>query len=293
MSANTSASVLGRGLGSLLPTPGRAGRTEGKPLFVRVGAIRPLGDQPRQHFDDRRLRQLAVSIREQGILQPLVVTPGETPNTYTLIAGERRLRASVLAGLSEVPVVLRAASAREAFELALIENIQREDLNPIEEAEAFRRLIDEHGFTQEVLARRVGKDRTTVTNSLRLLKLSGELRERLLHGSMTAGHARALLGCDDPAMQDELARRIEAEGLSVRAIERLVAAYRDRKLTGRRPDPRRAERRALTNRLQSTLGRSVRIRTKAQGKGGSLTIDYNSETDLRALVAQLAARVSA
>jgi ParB family chromosome partitioning protein len=286
MSSMTSSSVLGRGLGSLLPTPAGRGDRDGTPLYVNVSRIRPRPDQPRQHFDEQALRQLAVSIREQGILQPLVVTP-ERDGAYTLIAGERRLRAAQFAGLTEVPVVVRHADPAEAYELALLENIQREDLNPIEESEAYRRLIDEHGYTQEALARRVGKDRTTVSNALRLLKLRAPLRERLLRGSMSAGHARALLGTDDEALQDELAQRIETEGLSVRAVEKLVAIARARKPARKKADPFLKQRKTLATSLQSSLGRKVAIRTKTRGKGGTVTIAYTDDTDLQRLVSEL------
>ncbi len=280
-----SSGVLGRGLGSLLPTPGASDR-DGTPLFVHVDRIRRRADQPRRHFDDQALRQLAVSIREQGVLQPLVVTP-LPDGAYSLIAGERRLRAAQFAGLTEVPVVVRRATSTEAYELALIENIQREDLNPIEEAEAFERLIREHDYTQEALARRVGKDRTTISNALRLLKLRDPIRERLLRGVLSAGHARALLGTDDEALQDELAARIETEGLSVRAVERLVAAQRDRKPVRKRKDPFAKQRKALATSLQTHLNRKVAVRTKTRGKGGTVTIAYADDADLQRLIADL------
>ena len=282
----SAASVLGRGLGSLLPTPmNTSGRTDGTPLYVKIAMIRPRADQPRQQFDPQGLKQLAVSIREQGILQPLVVMPSGD-GTYSLIAGERRLRAATYAGLTEVPVVVRHATDAEAYELALIENIQRQDLNPVEEAEAFKRLIEEHAYTQEALARRVGKDRTTVTNALRLLKLRPELRERLLNGAMSAGHARALLGADDDAFQDAVALRIEEEGLSVRAVERLVAGWRDR--TGQpspqeKKDPFSIERKRMSATLSDHFGRKVAIRAKKRGDGGTVTIAYDSVDDLRSL----------
>ena len=286
----SSVSVLGRGLGALLPTPGpTAGgpAAEGRPLYVSLGSIIPRRDQPRQTFDDETLRQLAISIQEQGILQPLVVS--ERPDgSYDLIAGERRLRASRLAGLSTVPVVLRTAGQAEAFELALIENIQRQDLNPIEEAEAYRRLVEEHGYTQDALARRVGKDRTTVANALRLLRLRPDLRDRVIAGLMTAGHARALLGTNDPEFQDILAARIETEGLSVRAVERLVSARRESRPAAparKKVDPFRTERATFVSRLESRFGREVKIRPK--GDGGTLTLTYESLADLRDLVASL------
>lgn len=281
---SVTSSVLGRGLGSLLPTPGARADKDGTPLYVRVERIRVRAEQPRQHFDEQGIRQLAVSIREQGILQPLVVTAEE--HDYLLIAGERRLRAAKFAGLREVPVVVRAADATEAFELALIENIQRQDLNPIEEAEAFSRLIDEHAYTQEALARRVGKDRTTITNALRLLKLRTPLRERLLRGAMSAGHARALLGCNDDAYQDELAERIEVDGLSVRAVERLVSARRKPEAK-KKPHADTTLHTQLSSRLTEQLG-GRKIAIKPTRRGGMVTIRYTNADDLQALVDQLA-----
>ncbi len=280
---------LGRGLGSLLPGSAATNDKDGSPLFVSVKVVKARADQPRQHFDDANIRQLAVSIREQGILQPLVVSP-QSRGQYALIAGERRLRAAIFAGLTEVPIVVRHGDERQAFELALIENIQRQDLNPIEEAEAFRRLIDEHSYTQEALARRVGKDRTTITNALRLLKLRAPLRAQLLRGAMSAGHARALLGTDDDAFQDDLAARIEREALSVRVVERLVAAHRTNK-PRKKTDPFRAERRRLATGLADHFGRKVDIRTKTRGKGGTLVIAYDNVNDLKTLVTQLGGTV--
>ncbi len=287
----SSASVLGRGLGALLSNPGSSANgsaTEGRPLYVSATSIVARTDQPRRMFNDEALRQLAISIQEQGILQPLVVS--ERPDgRYDLIAGERRLRASKLAGLSSVPVIFRTAGEAEAFELALIENIQRQDLNPIEEAEAYRRLVSEHGYTQDALARRVGKDRTTVANALRLLKLRPDLRDRVVMGRMSAGHARALLGTDDPEFQDVLAARIEADGLSVRAVERLVSARKKQRPTNgtqRKIDPFRTERAEFVTRLETRFGREVKIRSR--GNGGTVTLSYESVADLRSLVTFLA-----
>lgn len=284
--------VLGRGLGALIPSASTISRTQsdGTPLQVSIDKIRPREDQPRQHFDEHAIRQLATSIREQGILQPLVVSPVDG-GFYDLIAGERRLRASTLAGLTEVPVFVRAAAPDAVFELALIENIQRQDLNAIEEAEAYRRLMDEHGYTQEALSRRVGKDRATVANGLRLLRLRTPLRMRLLAGQLSAGHARALLGTEDATLQDQIAARIETEGLSVRAVERLVKESRGdtpRPRKTKPADPLARERLALGGRLERTLGRPVRIR--AQGDGGTVTLKYASIADLKGLISQLAAQ---
>lgn len=280
---NAQPRALGRGLGSLLPTVPVGGGSDGSPLFVPIDRVIAQLNQPRQHFDEDALRGLARSIREQGILQPLVVTRDGA--SYRLIAGERRLRASRLAGLTEVPVVVRHVSPADAFEAALIENIQREDLNPLEEAEAYRRLVTEHGHTQEAVAERVGKDRATVSNSLRLLKLRPNLRARLLRGAMSAGHARALLGTDDEGFQDSLAHRIEADGLSVRMTERLVAERRAGKAAAKpRASAGQAERTIQTS-LASRLGRDVKV--KPRGQGGTLVIRYDSPDDLASLASLL------
>ena len=233
---------------------------------------------------------LARSISEQGILQPLVVTPVDGTSQYRLVAGERRYRAARLLGLGEVPVVVRRVDEPDAFELALIENIQREDLNPLEEAEAYRRLIDEHSYTQEALARRVGKERPTISNSLRLLKLSDQLREKLLRGGITAGHARALLGTDDEEYREQLALRIEDEGLSVRTVERLVRQEArgkkpEKPIEGQSPTMLR-----MCDRLQDRLGRQIRIKPKRQGEGGTVVIAFTNESDLQRLVARLSRR---
>ncbi len=283
------ASVLGRGLGSLIPASKTAvAAKDGTPLFVAIDKVKPMVDQPRQYFDDRALRQLALSIREQGVLQPLLVSP-EGNGTYALIAGERRLRASELAGLTEVPVVVRQLGPTESFEVALIENIQRQDLNPLEEALSFERLISEHGYTQDALAKRVGKDRSTITNALRLLKLPAELRAMIVRGSLSAGHARALLSSEDEAFQVELAARIEDEGLSVRTCEKLVQERKDAKNKKERDkpqsDPFAAERAKWTNAFSAALGQPVAIRAK--GEGLIVSIPVKDAKELAALLARL------
>ena len=278
-------SVFGRGLSSLIPAAPES-TANGTPLYVTVEQIIPHPEQPRRHFDDAALLQLARSIREQGILQPLLVS-AESGGTYRLIAGERRLRAAKMVQLTQVPVVVRATSSTEAFELALIENIQREDLNPIEEAEAFRRLLNEYKYTQAELAERVGKDRTTVTNALRLLKLRAPLREQLLAGQMSAGHARALLGTDDDALQDHIAQRIVAEGLSVRWVEKRVSNARSNTRSKQSMTAGRSVKvqRTLAKRFQDRLGRPVQVRPSK--RGGKLVLPYASTEDLRRLMAAL------
>src|SRR5688572_7687060 len=211
--------ALGRGLGALLSAEGTATATEDA-NEIPIDLIDPSALQPRMVFDDAKLDELARSISANGVVQPLLVR--RKGARYELIAGERRWRAAQLAGLTRIPAVLRNVSDDKVLELALIENIQREDLNPIEEARAYRKLIDTLGLTQETVAERVGRDRSYVTNYLRLLKLPDDLQELLQVGRLSTGHARALLGTDQADIQRRLARKIIEQDLSVRATERLV-----------------------------------------------------------------------
>ncbi|HXF70104.1 MAG TPA: ParB/RepB/Spo0J family partition protein, partial [Thermoflexus sp.] len=221
---------LGKGLEALLP----AGETMGL-LEVPIDAIEPNPHQPRRQIDEAELEELAQSIREHGLLQPLIVTQTQLePPRYTLIAGERRWRAAQRAGLTTVPVVVREAAPQQMLELALVENLQRADLNPIEEAQAYRYLIETFGLTHEEVARRVGRSRATITNALRLLQLPPSIQAHLMEGRITEGHARALLMLSNPAQQEMVLRRILEEGLSVRAAEELA-----RRLQGQRPARRK------------------------------------------------------
>jgi ParB family chromosome partitioning protein len=205
---------LGRGLDALIPRTGATVRE------VEVSHIRPNPAQPRLHFEQAALDELADSIREHGVLQPLIVS--RTLEGYTLIAGERRLRAARLAGRSTVPVVVKEAAPEDALTLALVENLQRADLTPVEEAMAYRELVETHHLTQEQVAARVGRSRASVTNRLRLLTLPPHTAGLLAEGAITEGHARALLGCPDSTVLDALADRVVREGLSVRQVEELV-----------------------------------------------------------------------
>jgi ParB family chromosome partitioning protein len=277
--------VLGRGLSALLPeAPGEANRKEY--MICKVDELRPARSQPRQRFDDAALEGLAASLRASGVLQPLVVRRVE--GGYEIIAGERRWRAARKAGLTEVPVLVKEAADAEALTLALEENLQREDLNPIEEAEALRRLLEEHGRTQEDLARRLGRDRSSIANSLRLLKLPREVQDRLAAGELSAGHGKALLMLDAPAAQVARAREIAARGRSVRAAERLCRAGPP--APQERPGSRAvaAGVRALEERLQRALGTKVRLALR--GKGGQIRIDFHSVAELERLVGELTKR---
>ncbi len=278
-------SGLGKGLDALIPGS-ESGVGGAQVRQVDVDRIIPNPRQPREHFDPEKLAELAASIREHGIIQPLVVTPGPE-GQYILIAGERRLQAARQAGLRRVPVIERETTDQQRLELALIENVQRADLNPLEEAEAYRHLAEEFGLSHEQIAQRVGKSRTAVTNTLRLLQAARKVREAVLHGQISEGHARALLGLPSEAAQEAALQTVLREGLSVRQTEALV-----RKLSGQRTGrkPRRQpspDLQALEERLQAALGTRVTLRHGR--KGGSLTIHYYSEEELEALLARLLA----
>jgi ParB family transcriptional regulator, chromosome partitioning protein len=263
---------LGRGLAALFgeAEPGAAAEAEA-PRRVPIAMIRPGAFQPRRTFAEAELDMLARSIREQGILQPLLVRPlGAAEAGFELVAGERRWRAAQKIGLHEVPVIVRALGDAEAIELALVENLQREDLSALEEAAAYRRLIDAFGRTQAELAEAVGKSRSHIANTLRLLTLPPEVRRRLDDGSLSAGHARALLAAADPAA---LAAEVVRRGLNVRATERLA----QRRAAPRRRLPRRvrdADTAALERELGAHLG--LRVTLEQKPRGGALTLHYRS-----------------
>ncbi|NDY41566.1 ParB/RepB/Spo0J family partition protein [Dissulfurirhabdus thermomarina] len=263
---------LGKGLSALLPTTD-VFDSEGPGFFqCPVEKIHPNPEQPRRQMDRAALEGLAASIREKGVIQPLVVR--EAGGGYELIAGERRWRAAQLAGLKTVPVVIKDISPGEVLELALIENIQREDLNPLEEAMAYQRLVEEFGLTQAQVAQRVGKERSTVANSLRLLRLPAPIREDLAEGRLTMGHARALLTLEDDAARLALRDEILAKGLSVRETEaraRRPAAGARRAAAPRRDDP---DLRRLADELTRLLGHRVRV--VHRGDGGRIEIHYRS-----------------
>ncbi len=277
--------ALGRGLDALLPVPGgdRPVALRRDHFLVPIEDLHPSPDQPRQVFDETKLDELARSIRSEGLIQPLVVR--ERPGGgFFLIAGERRWRASQRAGLHEVAVVVRNVSPAQAFELALVENIQRADLDPIEEAEAYRRLCDEHGYTQEALAERVGKDRSSVANALRLLKLPAPVRELVHRGALSMGHARALLGASDEAAIEMLARHVAHRGLSVRATEDLV---RRKRAPVAPPPAKSASVRDLEDKLARALGARVAVRDRGKGRGGSIEIKYLNLDDLDRILDRL------
>ncbi len=283
--------ALGRGLDALIPgagrvSPGEASASESAApdLLVAIDKIRPNPRQPRIEFDEAALAELVNSIRVQGVLQPLLVRRS-AEGDYELVAGERRLRAAERAGLTHVPVFVRDITDGESLELALVENIQRDDLSPLEEAAAYQRLIEEFGHTQEQVAERVGKSRPAVANALRLLRLPESIKKDLARGRLTAGHARVLLSIDDADAQIRAAKQIQTRQMSVRDAEQLAAA---RKGTAARPQTRDPHRAALERDLSTALGTRVRITPK--GKGGRIEIEYYSREELDGIVARIAKR---
>ena len=273
--------ALGRGLSALLPIPeseeGAVPRAEPGGAEVPIDQLDPNPFQPRSAVDPVRLGELAASIRESGMVQPILVR--RVGERYQIIAGERRWRAAQQIGLATVPVVVREVPDERLLELALVENIQRQELTPLEEAQAFHRLQEEFRLTQEEVARRVGRERSTVANALRLLRLPRELRDLLATGRLDAGHARALLALDGAEDQVALGREVARKGLSVREVERRVALLRaPRKRTSGRRD---ANTRAAEERLRAALG--TRVRISRRGRGGTLRIPFLNEAELNRL----------
>jgi ParB family transcriptional regulator, chromosome partitioning protein len=273
---------LGRGLEDLLATSDWLKRDDIQLFYCPVERLSPNPYQPRQSIETADLEELVQSVKEKGILQPILVTRTDAPDHYQILAGERRWQASKLAGLADVPVILREASSAEALELALIENVQRRDLNCIEEAIAYQRLQSEFELTQDQIARRVGKNRATVANILRLLQLPPDLQADVLNERLTMGHARALVGIEDPAEQQRLRDAILARHLSVRQTEQLAA----KRVEGI-PAPRSADSRF--ERLEKTLGShfDAPVRIRSRGKRGSITIAFQSQAQLERLISRL------
>jgi ParB family transcriptional regulator, chromosome partitioning protein len=284
--------ALGRGLAALIPNASESGAEAGARApsgtglrMLDIENIHPSSRQPRKHFDDGRLDELAETIRNQGIIQPLVVRNRENGGGYELIAGERRWRAAQRAGLHQVPAVVRETSESQAFELALVENLQREDLNPIEEAEAYQYMMAEHGHTQESLSVRVGKDRSTVANALRLLKLPPTVRAMVREGRLNMGHARALLGLEDDQSIERLAREAASRGLSVRQVEALVK--RESKGEDQPATPELSPvARDLVHRLEQALTTRVKL-VQTSPKSGRLEIHFASLDELDAVLARI------
>jgi ParB family transcriptional regulator, chromosome partitioning protein len=278
---------LGRGLSALIPakpTSDQPGSTAGS-LSLPIEQILPGDSQPRTVFDDVRLSELAESIKQHGVIQPIVVRKRNNQQ-FEIIAGERRWRAAQKAGLKTIPAVVSDVASEAMLTLALVENLQREDLNPIEEAEAFHRLQDALGYTQQEIAEAVGKDRTTITNSLRLLKLPAETRKQVLEGELTMGHARALLSLDDATEIAKLGREVAARGWSVRQTERAAQPQAPRARTKGSARETDAER-DVRQRLQRALGTKVELKQK--GGKGNLVVHFSSFAELDSLLARMGA----
>ena len=272
---------LGKGLDSLIP--------EGKTIIkekeektgeqiVKISKVEPNREQPRKTFAEKELQELADSIKQFGVLQPLLVK--KNGDYYEIIAGERRWRAAKLAGLKEVPVIVREYTEKEIVEIALIENIQRENLNPIEEALAYSRLMTEFNMKQEELAERVSKNRSTISNAMRLLKLDEKVQQMLIEGKLSAGHARALIDIEDAGMQYAIALKIVEEQLSVRDVEKLMRQMKEQKEKPTKPVVENAFiYRELEEKMISAIGTKVHINQKKNGKG-KIEIEYYSNDEL-------------
>lgn len=265
--------ALGKGLNALIPDKGD------DILYLDIDRIVPGRQQPRKAFDESALKELAASIKEKGVLQPIIVSRNGD-GSFSLIAGERRWRASVMAGIGRIPALVKNVASKESLEIALIENIQREDLNPIETADAFDRLMKDFGLTQEELSDRVGKERATVANYLRLIKLPSEIKAMLSDGILSMGHARALLSLDGRPSQVEAAKKIIKQGLSVREAESLVNKAKRSPKAPQKTDPQIS---SLEEKLTKSLATKVRIRHKGK-RGGTVEIDYYSLDELQRLL---------
>lgn len=282
--------ALGRGLSALLSASDSVPATD-EALEIEVQSIEPNPVQPRMRFEEKALSELAASIAENGLVQPVLVR--RKGPRFELIAGERRWRAAQLAGLTRVPALVREVPDEKLLELALIENIQREDLNAIEEALAYKSLIDAAGLTQDSVAQRVGRDRSYITNYLRLLRLPEDIQQLVQDGKLSTGHARTILGTTDVAHQRRLARKIIDKGLSVRDTERMVRQLesgaegaRKRRAMGKSADPNI---KAAEAKLRRKLGTRVSIIPRGQGEGGRIEIDYYNQADLDRLYRLLSA----
>lgn len=315
--ANKKHSGLGRGLDALIPQDSRTKRRQEaaekagvnisgdtlltdaaaadekeNAVLVRISKVEPNRSQPRKKFDEEGLEELADSIKKYGILQPILVQDRE--NYYEIVAGERRWRAAQKAGLKEIPVIIRKYSDQEILELSLIENIQREDLSPIEEARAYRQLMEEFGLKQEDIAEKVSKSRSAVTNTMRLLKLDERVQNLLENGSISMGHARALIPVEDPEKQYELAQKIADENLSVRDVEKLIRQNNPKKENSEKKKSERKEidetltlfYRKMETTAKESLGTKVSIKPKGK-KGGRIEIEYYSEDDLEKIMNRL------
>lgn len=281
---------LGRGLNALINTgtdteskENAKENNEYKEVFVNISLVEPNRNQPRKEFDKDALSELANSIKQYGILQPIIVQKNE--DMYEIIAGERRWRAAKEAGLTEVPIIIRDYDKQKIMEISIIENIQRENLNPIEEAMAYQSLMEEYGLKHEELAERVSKNRSTITNSMRLLKLSDNIQQMIIDGKISAGHAKVLLSVENTSEQEKIAQELISKSLSVRELEKLVKQYiKPRKKKKSKDDTDYSLfYKEYEDRLKDILGTKVQINTKDKNKG-RIEIDYYSAAELERIV---------
>jgi len=290
---------LGKGLDSLIPAAVSKAESVGtevkqeenaQGIYVKITKVEPNREQPRKNFDEDALQELADSIKQYGIVEPLIVQDRKT--YYEIIAGERRWRAAKLAGLKEVPVIIRNYTEQEIVEISLIENIQREDLNPIEEAQAYKRLLTEFNLKQDEVAERVSKSRTAVTNSMRLLKLCDEVQQMIIDDMITTGHARALISIEDPEQQYTIAQKVFDEKLSVRDVEKLVKNLNKPEKAKKEPVEDKALEAVyqdLEEKLKQSLGTKVSIASKGDGSG-KLEIEFYTHDDLEKITDLLIGR---
>jgi len=282
---------LGKGLDSLIPASSSKENKETKQneMVVKITKVEPNRDQPRKNFDEDSLQELADSIKQFGLLQPILVQ--DRKDYYEIIAGERRWRAAKIAGLKEIPVIIRNYTEQEIVEIALIENIQREDLNPIEEAHAFKKLLEEFHLKQDEVAERVSKSRTAVTNSMRLLKLSDSVQQMIIDDMLSTGHARALIPIEDKELQLQIAQRIFDEKLSVREVEKIVKAIlnpeKEKDKKEETPQSIQYIYQDIENRLKERLSRKVAISSKGKSGVGKIEIEFYSNDDLDRLIESL------
>lgn len=286
---------LGKGLDSLIPSSAavtnkadvkRGDKPEAPDTFVDINLVEPNREQPRKHFDEDALQELSESIRQYGLIQPILVQDRKT--YYEIIAGERRWRASKMAGLKKVPVIIRNLSEQEIVEISLIENIQREDLNPIEEAQAYKRLLEEFHLKQDEVAERVSKSRTAVTNSLRLLKLCDEVQQMIISNMLSTGHARAIISVEDPEEQYTLAQKIFDEKMSVREVEKYIKGM------GKSAKPKKKKNESLEaiydsteEKLKQALGTKVQITSRDKEGSGKIDIEFYSHDDFERIIEKL------
>jgi ParB family transcriptional regulator, chromosome partitioning protein len=278
-------SALGKGLGALIPEMrDRQDEEINKGIIeIDINEISPNEEQPRKNFDEEKIVKLSESIKEHGIIQPILVI--KDGSYYKIIAGERRWRAARLAGLKKVPIIEKELSDREVMEVSLIENLQREDLNPVEEAIAYKKLIDEFKMTQEEIANRIGKSRPAIANSLRLLNLDERLINYLMDGTISEGHGKIIAGVEDKQIQYEIAKKIIDEGLNVRQTEKIIKSFLDNKVSKKAKTKKDIYIKDIEDRLKSILGTKVTI-NKGRKKG-KIEIEYYSEDDLQRIINHL------